>query len=120
MAARSSQFANSALRTPLRPALVLASMLLASVLVFITSSNAGAQTLRPKRSLTVSVAPGCESAAPRVASGTRDNAEARRLAAAGQEAALVGDQTAARDAFAKAAVLNPTGLTGGYFGFSLP
>ncbi len=37
----------------------------------------------------------------------RDNAEARRLAAAGQEAALIGDQAAARDAFARAAVLNP-------------
>jgi tetratricopeptide (TPR) repeat protein len=58
--------------------------------------------------LTVSVAPGCESVAPRSASGRRDNAEARRLSAAGQEAALIGDQTAARDAFSKAAELNPS------------
>lgn len=67
-----------------------------------------AQSLRPKRTLTVSVAPGCEAAATRPTGSRRDNAEARRLAAAGQEAALVGDQTAARDAFAKAAELNPT------------
>lgn len=37
----------------------------------------------------------------------RDNVESQRLAAAGQEAALIGDQTAARDAFARAAALNP-------------
>jgi tetratricopeptide (TPR) repeat protein len=65
------------------------------------------QSLRPKRALTVSVAPGCESVALRATSGRRDNAESRRLYAAGQEAALVGDQTAARDAFGKAADLNP-------------
>jgi tetratricopeptide (TPR) repeat protein len=37
----------------------------------------------------------------------RDNAEARRLAAQGREAALVGDRTEARDAFRRAAALNP-------------
>lgn len=108
MEARSSQFGNNAMRRPRRPALLVAGLLVASALIVSVSRTVGAQTLRPKRSLTVSVAPGCESAAPRAASGVRDNAEARRLAAAGQEAALVGDQTAARDAFAKAAVLNPT------------
>jgi len=69
---------------------------------------AAAQSLRPKRTLTVSVAPGCEAAATRPTGTRRDNAEARRLAAAGQEAALVGDQRGARDAFSKAAELNPT------------
>ncbi|MGV3710265.1 MAG: hypothetical protein ACO1Q7_15635 [Gemmatimonas sp.] len=65
------------------------------------------QSLRPKRSLTVAVAPGCENVAARPASARRDVAEARRQSAAGQEAALIGDQKAARDAFAKAADLNP-------------
>lgn len=86
-------------------AALLSASLLASALL---ASDVAAQSLRPKRTLTVSVAPGCEAAATRPTSARRDNAEARRLAAAGQEAALVGDQTAARDAFAKAADLNPT------------
>ena len=69
---------------------------------------AQAQTLSPKRAMTTGAAPGCEiaSASPG-AVARRDNVEARRLAAAGQESALIGDQTAARDAFARAAVLNP-------------
>ncbi len=67
-----------------------------------------AQQLAPRRTLTVGAAPGCD-VAPPAAPGTapRNNAEARRLAAAGQEAALVGDQAAARDAFVRAAQLNP-------------
>ncbi len=68
-----------------------------------------AQTLAPKRTLTTGAAPGCDLAPPVANSDTpRNNAEARRLAAAAQEAALVGDQTAARDAFARAALLNPS------------
>jgi tetratricopeptide (TPR) repeat protein len=67
-----------------------------------------AQTLTPKRLLTTGPAAGCDvPVAGQGAIARRDNAEARRLAAAGQEAALVGDQAAARDAFARAAVLNP-------------
>lgn len=67
-----------------------------------------AQELSPKRSLTTGPAPGCAiTAAGQAPIARRDNAEARRLAAAGQEAALIGDQAAARDAFARAAVLNP-------------
>lgn len=65
------------------------------------------QSLAPKRALTTGPAPGCDIASGAALAARRDNAEARRLAAAGQEAALIGDQTAARDAFAKAAVLNP-------------
>ncbi|MEO7361991.1 MAG: tetratricopeptide repeat protein [Gemmatimonadaceae bacterium] len=76
--------------------------------VSVMGRHADAQALRPKRSLTVSVAPGCESVVSRAVNVRRDNVEARRLAVAGQEAALVGDQTAAREAFAKAAELNPT------------
>ncbi|MEP6834738.1 MAG: tetratricopeptide repeat protein [Gemmatimonas sp.] len=68
---------------------------------------ASAQTLRPKRSLTVGVAPGCVNVTARPANARRDVAEARRLSAAGQEAALVGDLKAARDNFVKAADLNP-------------
>lgn len=64
--------------------------------------------LAPKRTLTVGPAPGCEVVPPGQApAARRDNAEARRLAASGQEASLVGDQTAARDAFQRAAQLNP-------------
>ncbi len=67
-----------------------------------------AQSLVAKRVLTTGAAPGCEIISPGlVAVARRDNVEARRLAAAGQEAALIGDQTAARDAFARAAALNP-------------
>jgi tetratricopeptide (TPR) repeat protein len=66
-----------------------------------------AQALTLKRTLTQGAAPGCPAATP-VPMTRRDNAEARRLSAAGQEAALVGDKNAARDAFLKAAALNPT------------
>jgi cytochrome c-type biogenesis protein CcmH/NrfG len=59
------------------------------------------------RTLTVGPAPGCAIAPTGQAAPRRDNAEARRLAAAGQEAALIGDQATARDAFARAAALNP-------------
>lgn len=71
-------------------------------------TRVSAQGLSPKRTLTAGSAPGCESpvGAPAVVA-RRDNAEARRLAAAGQEAALIGDQATARDAFARAAALNP-------------
>lgn len=72
-------------------------------------SRAVAQLLLPKRLLTIGAAPGCDIASQnQVPIARRDNAEARRLAAVGQEAALVGDQTAAREAYARAAVLNPT------------
>ena len=67
-----------------------------------------AQGLVPKRTLTTGPAPGCAIVpAGQAPIARRDNAEARRLATAGQEAALVGDQPAARDAFARAAALNP-------------
>lgn len=68
----------------------------------------GAPRLSPKRTLTVGPAPGCAAPPAGPPALKRDNAEARRLALAGQEAALIGDQTAARDAFARAAVLNPS------------
>ncbi len=67
-----------------------------------------AQQLVPKRVLTTGPAPGCDlSPASTGQVARRDNVEARRLATVGQEAALLGDQTAARDAFVRAAVLNP-------------
>ena len=66
------------------------------------------QGLVPKRTLTTGPAPGCAIVpAGQAPVARRDNAEARRLATAGQEAALIGDQPAARDAFARAAALNP-------------
>lgn len=71
--------------------------------------SAHAQLLQPKRTLTTGAAPGCD-LAPIAADQTtpRNNAEARRLAATAQEAALIGDQAAARAAFVRAAALNPT------------
>jgi len=68
----------------------------------------GSPRLSLKRTLTVGPAPGCAVPPAGPPAMKRDNAEARRLAAAGQEAALIGDQAAARDAFARAAVLNPS------------
>ena len=69
---------------------------------------ASGQTLEPKRVLTTGPAAGCEApTAGQAVIARRDNVEARRLSAAGQEAALLGDQSAARDAFARAAALNP-------------
>ncbi len=70
--------------------------------------SAHAQLLRPKRTLTAGAAPGCELAPAAVDNNApRNNAEARRLAAAAQEAALQGDQVAARAAYVRAAQLNP-------------
>ena len=67
-----------------------------------------AQGLAPKRVLTTGPAPGCVIASGAQATvARRDNVESRRLAAVGQEAALIGDQMAARAAFARAAELNP-------------
>lgn len=51
----------------------------------------------------IASAAGTPATAPR-----RDNAEARRLAQQGQEAALAGEKVAARDAYRAAARLNPT------------
>lgn len=73
----------------------------------ISADRVLAQGLVPKRTLTVGAAPGCEITSGEPVAVRRDNIEARRLAATGQEAALIGDQAAARDAFARAAVLNP-------------
>ncbi len=89
-------------------AFACSTLCLGGVLLAIDASSLHAQGLTPKRLLTTGAAPGCEISlvSPGLAQ-RRDNVEARRLAAAGQEAALVGDQAAARDAFAKAAVLNP-------------
>lgn len=81
-------------------------MIFAATVQFTTSVAEG-QGLVPKRILTTGPAPGCESNLGQPIAVRRDNVEARRLAAAGQEAALIGDQAAARDAFARAAVLNP-------------
>jgi len=83
-------------------------MAMVLALSVVAATRARAQTLLPKRALTTGPAPGCAiPAAGQAAVARRDNVEARRLATAGQEAALIGDQTAARDAFARAAVLNP-------------
>lgn len=105
---RLSQFARQRRTHPRVAAVVLTRASCAIVALASVASTAWAQTLSPKRVLTTGAAPGCEIApASQAAVARRDNVEARRLAAVGQEAALVGDQAAARDAFARAAVLNP-------------
>lgn len=86
----------------------IAGATLGVVLASAAASPAQAQTLRPKRTLTTGAAPGCELAPAATDQNTaRDNAESRRLSAAAQEAALVGDQVAARDNYVRAAALNP-------------
>jgi tetratricopeptide (TPR) repeat protein len=83
-------------------------IVVASTLVLAMPRIVPAQTLRPKRTLTTGAAPGCDVAPPAVdQNAARNNAEARRLSAAAQEAALVGDQAAARDAYVRAFALNP-------------
>lgn len=104
-----SQFAPLELASSKLASLALALFVLAQ---FALPKEARAQLnpprLSPKRTLTVGPAPGCEVVPPGQApAARRDNAEARRLATQGQEASLVGDQTAARDAFLRAAQLNP-------------
>lgn len=86
----------------------LRAVVLVAVACAMVGARADAQSLSLKRSLTTAVAPGCDIlAASPAARVRRDNAEARRLAASGQEAALVGDRNAARSAFMRAAALNP-------------
>jgi tetratricopeptide (TPR) repeat protein len=76
--------------------------------LLVATTPLGAQTLAPKRTLTTGAAPGCDLAPVTTdASSPRNTAEARRLAAAAQEATLEGDLLAARDAFARASQLNP-------------
>ncbi|AHG91643.1 hypothetical protein J421_4106 [Gemmatirosa kalamazoonensis] len=79
-----------------------AAVILATLLL---STHAVAQTLAPKRTLPLPP-PGCARAVA-AATPRQDNAEARRLAAQGREAALVGDRSGARDAFRRAAALDP-------------
>lgn len=88
------------------PLSLLAAMLLL-VPVAVQGQGAGAPRLSPKRTLTVGPAPGCAIPPSGPPAVRRDDAEARRLASQGQEAALEGDQQKARDAFARAATLNP-------------
>ena len=75
---------------------MLVALVALAALVSPLQAQSGAPSLSPRRTLTAGAAPGCElpmaGQAPAI---RRDNAEARRLAAAGQEAALIGDQASA-------------------------
>ena len=84
-----------------------AATLCALLLTTLGAQSSQGQSLSLKRALTTSVAPGCDIVAPSRVPVRRDNAEARRLSATGQEAALTGDRVAARAAFVRAAALNP-------------
>ncbi len=88
---------------------MLAALIATVVCMSLSASVLQAQTLSPKRTLTTGAAPGCDLAPPiSNADAPRNNAEARRLASVAQEAALEGNQEAARDAFVQAARLNPS------------
>jgi len=103
-----SRFADQRTRTRLLLGAAAAALLSVMLLACPVRAQSGPPSLVPKRTLTVGAAPGCDlPAVGQAPAARRDNAEARRLAAAGQEAALIGDQAAARDAFARAALLNP-------------
>jgi tetratricopeptide (TPR) repeat protein len=75
-------------------------------LLLLVSTRLAAQTLQPKRALVLPTA-GCAREEPAATTTRPDVAESRRLAAQGREAALVGDRRGARDAFRRAAALNP-------------
>jgi hypothetical protein len=80
----------------------------AFVAVALLSAGAGraaAQDLVPKRALTIPSAPQCAGAA--ATPTTRDPAAARAEATRARELALNGESRAARDAFARAASLDP-------------
>ena len=94
-------------RTTINPPLWRLIVLLALFSPFHPAEAQSLQSLTLKRTIALGAAPGCPIATP-TPTVRRDNAEARRLSAAGQEAALIGDRAAARDAFAKAAALNPS------------
>lgn len=81
---------------------------IATVVCFAATSSLSAQPLPLKRVLVAAVAPGCPVTTNVRPATQRDNAAARRLATEAQEAALVGDRAAARDAYQKAAALDPT------------
>lgn len=90
-------------------ALAFALAIAATLSAALPAAPLDAQTLSPKRTISTGAAPGCDLAPPLSGGDVpRNNAEARRLAQTAQEAALVGDQAAARDAFARAALLNPS------------
>ncbi len=100
-----SQFADAGMR---HLAVVGVGFMTVVCLAWPLQAQHGSPQLVPRRALTLGPAPGCDVVpAGQAAAVRRDNAEARRLAAAGQEASLVGDQVAARDAFQRAAQLNP-------------
>lgn len=108
MPRHSSRFADVPRRSRAAVRLAVAGVMLQLFAIAPLAAQQGPPRLSPKRVLTVGAAPGCEVVPPGQAlAARRDNAEARRLAAAGQEASLVGDQAAARDAFLRAAQLNP-------------
>ncbi len=108
LAARAAIRFSAARLSAVRGSIVGGAIMGGALFVLAPTASLHAQALSPKRTITIGPAPGCGTAfgAP-AAVARRDNVEARRLAAVGQEAALVGDQTAARNAYARAALLNP-------------
>ena len=80
---------------------------LAIAVALAAPSGAHAQQLAAKRTLSTARLSGCPTFPAPTLPGARETAEARRLTATAQEAAIVGDHKAARDAFAQAAQLNP-------------
>ena len=81
------------------------------VLVFgtpVASAQGNAQQLPLKRTLPNEAARGCSSTPKAAQVSPRQREEARRLSALGHEAAITGDNRAARDLFRQAARMDPT------------
>ena len=108
------------MRTRRRHFRLACATVLVAVSGLMTQSDEGrAQQLAPKRTLAAAAPSGCaaimtptnSNSAP--ASG--DDAEARRMISAGQEASLQGDHAGARDAFAQAAKRSPNNAQLAYY-----
>src|SRR4030095_4145194 len=86
----------------------------------VTQSDEGrAQQLAPKRTLAAAAPSGCAALVTPANSNSTptsgDDAEARRMISAGQEASLQGDHAGARDAFAQAAKRSPNNAQLAYY-----
>jgi tetratricopeptide (TPR) repeat protein len=77
----------------------------------------GAQSLVPKRTLAGAAPQGCAAIVipASTSSAPADDPETRRLISAGQEASLLGEHAAARDAFAQAAKRSPQNAVVAYY-----
>lgn len=96
----------------------LACGVLTGLTLTVMTRPVAAQQLTPKQALAATAPTGCANytvSAPLPSSPLGEDAETRRLIDDGQEAALQGEHTAARDAFARAATRSPTNALLAYY-----